>query len=44
MLDGIPGITVTWTTMHLGRSCSLALIGKYQVFLAASTKEKMLLI
>ena len=40
MLDGIPGITMTWTAMHLGRGCSLASNGEYQAFLAASTKEK----
>jgi hypothetical protein len=39
MLDGIPGITMTWTAMHLGRGCSLASSGEYQAFLAASTKE-----
>ncbi len=40
MLDGIPGITMTWTAMHLGRGCSLASNGEYKAFLAASTKEK----
>ena len=40
MLDRIPGIAVNWTSMHLGRGCSLASNGEYQAFLAASTKEK----
>ncbi len=40
MLDGIPGITMTWTAMHLGRGCSLVSNSEYQAFLAASTKEK----
>ena len=40
MLDGIPGITMTWTAMHLGRGCSLASNSEYQAFLAASTKIK----
>jgi hypothetical protein len=40
MLDGFPCIALNWTTMHFGLGCSLASNGKYQAFLAASTKER----
>ncbi len=30
MLDGIPGTTMTWTAMHLGRGCALASNCGYQ--------------
>ncbi len=40
MLDGIPGITMTWTATHKGRGCSLESNGEYQALIAASTKEK----
>jgi hypothetical protein len=42
MLDGIPGITMTWTAMHLGRACSLASNGEYQAFLAEITRKRKL--
>jgi hypothetical protein len=40
MLDGIPGLTVDWNAVHVGKGGSLASNPEYQAFLAASTKPE----
>ncbi len=40
ILDKIPGITVEWTAMQLGRGHTLASNAEYQAFLEGSNKEK----
>ena len=39
LLDGIPGLTVNWIAVHVGKGGSLASNTEYQEFLAASTKD-----
>ena len=39
MLHGIPGLTVNWNAVHVGKGGSLASNTEYQEFLAASTKD-----
>jgi hypothetical protein len=40
ILDTIPGITVNWTAMPLGRGHTLASTAEYLAFLTTSTKDK----
>ena len=40
MLDGIPGLTVIWNAVHVGKGGSLASDTDYKAFLAASTKAE----
>ncbi len=39
LLEGIPGLTVNWIAVHVGKGGSLASNTEYQKFLAASTKD-----
>ena len=40
MLDCIPGLTVNWNAVHVGKGGSLASDTDYKAFLAASTKDE----
>jgi hypothetical protein len=39
ILDGIPGLAVTWTPVHVGRGVNFASTAVYREFLETSTKE-----